>query len=150
MQSRIFFSTAHAVLSARRLEGTQAVGRGHSQDSWCRLDQSNIPYNVMWCSAIKAGRKEEEGGGCLEWCCLSSQETVMCDEPYFPGSGLLMRNSEWIPCFALLAGVAFALPSKLSLSQPMSSCTSTFPIFSPIPPVVSEQEAVWYLAICWD
>lgn len=42
-------------------------------------------------------------------------------EPYCPGDagdGLPMGNSECIPYFALLAPMAFALPLKLSLSQP--------------------------------
>jgi len=46
---------------------------------------------------------------------------------------LLMGNSELIPYFALLAHVAFALPIKLSLSQPTS-----FPTFTPILPQGSE------------
>ena len=46
---------------------------------------------------------------------------------------LPMRSSEWIPYFALLACVAFALPIKRSLSQCMSFLTFTLPVLSSIP-----------------
>lgn len=46
---------------------------------------------------------------------------------------LLIGSSEWIPCFALLMHIASVLSSKLSLCQPMSSCTSPFLILFPIP-----------------
>lgn len=39
---------------------------------------------------------------------------------------------EWIPCSSLAACVAFALPTKLSLSQALSFLTSAFPILSSI------------------
>lgn len=55
-------------------------------------------------------------------------------------------KQQQIPWFALLVCVAFALPSKLSLSQPISSCT--FPILPPTPPEGCEWVAVWYLAAC--
>jgi len=45
-----------------------------------------------------------------------------------------MGSSELIPWFALLACMAFALPVKLSLSQPMSFLTFTLPVLSLIPP----------------
>lgn len=40
----------------------------------------------------------------------------------------MVGRGEWIPCFASLVQVAFALP------HPMSSVTFTFPLLSPIPP----------------
>lgn len=43
---------------------------------------------------------------------------------------LQMGSSEWIPCFALLVHAAFPSPSRLSLSQLMSSWTFTFPVLS--------------------
>jgi len=46
----------------------------------------------------------------------------------------------------LLAHMAFALPVKLSLSQPMSFLTFPLLILSPIPLGGSEQVAVWCLA----
>lgn len=49
-----------------------------------------------------------------------------------------MGSGKWIACFVLLVHGAFALPSKLSLSQPLSSLTLTFPVLSPIPARVSE------------
>jgi len=39
-----------------------------------------------------------------------------------------MGSSELIPCFALLAHMAFALPIKISLSQAMSFLTFTLQI----------------------
>lgn len=44
--------------------------------------------------------------------------------------------------------MAFALPSELSLSQPMSSHTFIFSVLS-ISPGESKQVAVWYLVACW-
>jgi len=70
-----------------------------------------------------------EVGGCLELWCLSSQVTVMRDEALLCWKWLNiclpMGNSKLIPYFALLAHAAFALPLKLSLSQPMNFPTCT-------------------------
>jgi len=49
-----------------------------------------------------------------------------------------MGISELIPCLALLAHAAFALPIKLSLLRPTSFLTFTLLILSPIPPGESE------------
>ena len=63
-----------------------------------------------------------------------------------------------MPCFALLACAAFALPIKLSLSQPTSFLTFTFLILSPIPlgqsPIlcphfITTREG-WGWAVRWD
>lgn len=90
----------------QRAGGAQAAGRGQSQD------QSN--------------RKK----GCSEWWCLSSQVTIICEEPCFPGSRLTPACrgvvANLFPCFVLLACMAFSLPSKLPLSQPTTSCTFQF------------------------
>ena len=48
-----------------------------------------------------------------------------------------------IPYFALLAGMAFTLPIKLSLSQPMSSIAFTFRILPSILPGEGKQDAAW-------
>lgn len=53
---------------------------------------------------------------------------------HLPADGKYRMN----PCFALLECIAFTLPSKLSLSLPMSSSTFTSPIFFSIPPWESE------------
>ena len=70
------------------------------------------------------------------WWCLSSQVTSMSDGALLSWRWLNiclpLGSSEWIPCFALHVHTAFALPIKLSLSQPMSFCTFTLPI-SPHP-----------------
>jgi len=49
----------------------------------------------------------------------------------------------------LLARTTFALPVKLSLSQPTSFLTFTLLIPSLIPPGVNEQVAVWCLVASW-
>jgi len=57
--------------------------------------------------------------------------------PAFPEMALnpclLMGSSEFIPYFTLLAHAAFALPIKLSLSQPTSLLTFTLLILPPSP-----------------
>jgi len=79
--------------------------------------------------------KKEEGG--LEWWHLSSQVIVMRDGALLSwrwlSTRLPMGSSEWIPYFAFLVQMTFALPIKLSLSQPMSFLTFTVPILWPIP-----------------
>jgi len=50
---------------------------------------------------------------------------------------LLMGSSEWIPCFALLVRMAFALPVKLPLSQEASHFLLL--ILSPVRGGVSER-----------
>lgn len=81
----------------------------------------------------------------LEQCCLSSQESIIThNEPRFPGNGLTcfsVESSELISCFAMLACAVFALPNKLSLSQPTGSHTFTCLILSLIPTGKNEQAA---------
>jgi len=43
-------------------------------------------------------------------------------------------RGECIPCVAWLVRMAFTLPTKLSLPQPVSFLTFTPPILSPTPP----------------
>ena len=132
--------------------GAQEAGRGHSWDSWPQLTKGI--FHTIWHHAqhIKLG-KEEGRGGHLEWWRLSSQVTVMCDGALLSrrwlNTCLPMGSGEWIPCFALLACAAFALPIKLSLSQPTSFLTCTLPILSPIPLRGSERAAAWCLAAGW-
>jgi len=68
---------------------------------------------------------------------LSSQVIVTCDGALLSWGWLNIRlpvgSGERIPSFALLVGVAFALPIKPSLSQPMSFLTFALLILSPIP-----------------
>ena len=111
----------------------------------------SMPYGVML-SNINLG--EEEGrGGCLESWCLSSQVTITHDGALLSwrwlNTCLPTGSSEWIPCFALLVRTAFALPIKLSLSQPMSFLTFTLLILSPIPLGEREGVAVWCLVFGW-
>lgn len=80
-----------------------------------------VPYYIVSCSAIRAGWKEW-GGRYLEWWHLSSHVTIT-HEPCFTGSG--WTPSWWweaVNQFLLLCLCVqfFALPCKLSLSQPMS------------------------------
>ena len=101
--------------------------------------QSCIWYHVML-SAIKAVWREVERSGV--------EEMYGYDGVYLPKQPLSVKSSafwkhlniclpvgniKWIPCFALLVHTAFALPTILSLSQPMSFLTFTLPIIFPIP-----------------
>lgn len=61
----------------------------------------------------------------LEQWCLSSQ--VPQDGPCSPGGAELLP-AHGNGCFALLECLTFAFPAKLSLPQPMSVLTFTFPI----------------------
>ena len=57
-----------------------------------------------------------------------------------------MGSCELVPWFGLLVRSAFALPVKLSLSQPMSFLTFILLVLSPIPPGGSEQlRGAWLL-----
>ena len=117
-------------------------------------DQRDIPHHMTYCAQHVKLEEEEGKGGRLEWWRLSSQVTVTRDGALLSwgrlNTCLLMGSGEWIPCFALLACTAFALPIKLSLSQSMSFLTFfTLPILSPIPPRASERAAVWCLAAGW-
>ena len=116
--------------------GGQEAGRGHSQDSWPQLTKGI--FQTIGCHAqhIKLGA-EVGRGGCSEWWRLPSQVTVRRDGALLSwrwlNTCLPMGSGEWIPCFASLVCVTFAVPIKLSLSQPTSFLIFTLPIFSPIP-----------------
>lgn len=74
-------------------------------------------------------------GGHSEWLHLSSQVTVTCDRAWLSWGWLNTcwpMGSEWISCLALLVWTAFALPIKLSLTQPTLFSLSLF-WFSPPP-----------------
>jgi len=74
---------------------------------------------------------------------LSSQATVTRDGAMLSWKWLnYLGSSELIPYSAFLVHTAFALPIKLSLSQPMSFFTFTLPIPCPIPPGGSERMAM--------
>ena len=132
--------------------GAQEAGRGHGQDSWPKLT-TGISQTI-WHHAQHI--KPEEGGGrvgCLEGWRLPSQGTIMHDGALLSwtwlNTCLLMGSNEWIPCFALLACMAFALAIKLSLSQPTSFLTYTLLILSLIPLWGSQSVAVWCLVVGW-
>lgn len=57
-----------------------------------------------------------------------------------------MGGSKGIPCFALLAHAAIALPVQLSVTEPMSFLTSTLPIPTPIVLRESDLAVVWHFA----
>jgi len=61
-----------------------------------------------------------------------------------------MGSGEWILYFALLAHAAFALPIKLTLSQPLTFVSFTFHILFLFPLGGSERAAVWCLVTSWD
>jgi len=84
---------------------------------------------------------------------LSSQVTVTYDGTLLSqrwlNTSLPKGSREGFPSFAPLAHMAFALPVKLSLSQPTSFLTFTLLIHSPIPRGgggVSERRSGAY---CW-
>ena len=150
-QSQGLFCFSHHTTS-EEVEVVQEAGRGRSWDSWPQLTKGI--FHTIWRHAqhLKQG-EEEERGGCSEWCRLPSQVTVTRGGALLSwrwlNTCLLMGSCELIPCFALLACVAFALPIKLSLSQPTSFCTFTLLILSPIPLGESERAAAWYWAAHW-
>lgn len=103
------------------------------------IDQRDIPYHVVSCSSIKYGVKKRKGRmfGVMEfvfprnhyvWWALLSWKWLNI---WSCGCGCCPWKCEWTPCFALFAWVAFALPRELSLPQPTSSHTFTFPILCP-------------------
>ena len=98
-------------------------------------DHRDIPDHMVSCAACKAGGRRRKGG-CSEWWRLSSQVAIRRDGALLSwrwlNTCLLMGSGKLIPCLALLACTAFALPIKLSLSQPMNFLTFTLPILSPI------------------
>lgn len=61
-------------------------------------------------------------------------------------TSLPLGSGEWIPCSALLVPAAFALPGKLSASQPTSFLTFGLPIHSLSCPWVGVSERL--LGIC--
>ena len=69
---------------------------------------------------------------------LNSPVTVMRDGVLLSwrwlNTCLLVGSGEWIHSFPLLVRTAFALPVKLSLSQPMSFLTFILLILFPVPP----------------
>lgn len=81
---------------------------------------------------------------------MSSRVTLMRDGALlswrYLQTCLPMGGAERVPCFALLVCAAFALPTKLSLSQPMSFLTSTLLILLE----GSDQAAKWGLVAGWD
>ena len=91
------------------LEGAQP-----GQVTWASPEA--IPYRMTPCWVYKLG--EEGRWGHLALWRLSSQVTVMCDGARLSwgwlSTCLPMGSGEWIPCFALLACPAFALPLFLT------------------------------------
>ena len=109
--------------------GAQKAGRGHSQDTRPRLTKvQSTPYDVMLSN--KSGGKKEKTGWLSERRCLSPQVSAAGDGALLSWRWLNtcppVGSHEWIPYFALLAYTAFAVPVKLSLSQPRSSYLCPF------------------------
>jgi len=88
------------------------------------------------CSAIKAGGKEEGSELYLELWSLSSHVNVLHHKALPSWQWLsisLSTGSTELTQNFLLAHEAFALPTRMSLSQAMSFLTFTLLILSPIP-----------------
>ena len=131
--------------------GVQGVGQGTQPGQLTPTDQRDIPDHMASCSAYKAGGRRKRGHSEL-WH-LPSQVTITRDGALLSwrwlNTCLPMGNSGWIPCFVLIVYVAFALPIKLPLSEPMSFLTFTLLILSLIPPGGSEWAAVCFLVASW-
>jgi len=112
----------------------RGAGREQNQDSWPGTGKG-VSCTIQHC----AGVKREEGGTYIAvvlvfprnhyaWWALLSWKWLNI---WSCGCGCCPWKCEWTPCFALFAWVAFALPRELSLPQPTSSHTFTFPILCP-------------------
>lgn len=123
----------------------QVAGRGHSPG---QLTQGI--FYAIWCQSQDI-KLEEKGGKGVRSGGISLPKSVLhMREPCFPegSSSPPTRNSEWIPCFALLAcRVGFALSIKHSLSHTVNFLS--FSIFLPHLTRGSEQVSVWSLVARW-
>lgn len=107
-----------------------------------------MPKNTVLISKSWEKLGGRRGGG--NWGMLRVMAFVFPNNPKCLNSWcLLMRRSEWIPNFTWIVHTTFALPTKLSSSQPINFLPSTFLILSPNPLWGSECEAVWYLTAYW-
>lgn len=107
-------------------------------------DHWDIPSHKESLSACNTGGRTMRAY--LEWCHL----LFPCDEVLFSlgwqESCLPMGSGGWVPLWFCLS-VAFALPMKLVVSQPMSFLI--FPVLSLIPPGGSEWTAECCLTAGW-
>lgn len=120
----------------------QGAGRWHRQVNWAQLIQGI--FHPIQCHAqhVKLGVRRRETFGAMVFVPLSDGALLS----WVPlNTCLPMRSDEWIPWFALLACLAFALPINLSLHKPMGFLT--LPIQFSAPPHLhswmSKQEAAW-------
>ena len=121
---------------SRSWEGTEPGQLTHSA-------KRDVPRRLASCSSIKAGLKKQEGvGGTFRVMAFAFTRdhdvwlALLCWKWLNTCWWEAVKDSLF--CFAWVYG-AFALPNKLSSSQPMSSYTFTFPILFPIPLEESEQ-----------
>jgi len=138
-QSQGFFCSSPA-LSVSGLGVPKELGgdtAGMADPTWPK--GYSMTHNVML-SNKKLGIEGGSRGTRSEWRRLSSQVTATHNGALLSwgwlNTCLLTGSGEGIPCFALLAHTAFALPIKPSLSQPTSFLTFTLWVPSPIPPGV--------------
>lgn len=116
--------------------------------NWQRI----IPYQMAsWSAYTARGRRKRVGTfGVMAF--LSSRLNIKGNRILFFWRWLnicaSMGSGEWIPDFALLMWVSFALPVKLSMSQPTNFLTFAFQILFSIPPGESEKAAVVF-GCCW-
>lgn len=99
-------------------EGTRRWDTARIADlDWSK--RHSIPCHVMFSN--KAGEKKVGYEGDirhLEWWCSSCQVTTRALLSWkWLNIYILMRNSEWISCFALIVCTTFALPRKTVFSS---------------------------------
>lgn len=109
-------------------------------------------YPITQCHAYFVKLGEAGKGRLSEWgLCLPEK---LCDEALFSWRWLNiclpMGSREWIPCFVLFACTAFALPIKMSLSQPTSFLIFTLPVLFPSCWRGNDWAVTWHLFTSWD
>lgn len=121
--------------------GAHGVGRGHSWGDWPQLPKEIFHTLPRHAEQWNMGRRGEVCQYWLEFSRLAVDEQLW-DFCIICGGFVLFFFEEF--CFSFYSTPFFLI--KLCLSQPMSFCTFTLPVFSPSQWWMgSEPAAVWYL-----
>jgi len=120
----------------------QDAGRGHNQDKWPKSTEE--VFHIIWCHAQQQnlGKRKRKGKEEFWMKMLRMMVPVFPSNCYAGWSPVFLRMGKHLPadgkewknslfCFAYVC--IFALPIKLSLSQPKSFHTFAFIILFPIP-----------------